>query len=611
MKVLNLVIFISLIAAVKRNVLAHSVQTSAWDSETSLENIIVHTPSRRVDAHSHFELSFSLPGQGALKLSLEPNHDILAQESRVQYLGTDGVVRRTEAVNKAQHKVFKGLVSSQHTGAGATWNHVGWARIYIHQDGDNPLFEGIFSVVGQQYQVTIISGSGNTREPPMVVHYHSAYHTWDHLVARSPQSSGNPFITDEDLPCPSTRRVALVGIATDCTYSASFTSSNELRRNIINMVNTASEVYERTFNISLALHDLTISDRDCPSTPSSSTSWNADCSAGDLNWRLSRFTSWRGSLNDGNAYWTLMTGCSSGQNVGVSWIGQLCTSNRGQQRASGANVVARTGSEWQVFAHESGHTFGAVHDCDSTLCASSSQGQCCPLSSSTCDANGQYIMNPASSSSQSAFSPCSIRNICSQLRSGGVSTSCLVSNSNITTITDGQCGNGIVEVGEECDCGANCAENSCCDGSTCRLRVEAVCDDAVSPCCTNCQFASADTVCRPSTGPCDVEETCTGNSTICPADQFLSDGQRCRDDGAGSPISRCSNGECREEDRSWVERHRSLVIGLAAGVGGALVLAILGCMICSCCQRPSKKASPGVPVVSQVHPPPPPPYRYA
>ncbi|GIK06018.1 hypothetical protein Aspvir_010136 [Aspergillus viridinutans] len=291
MKIPKLVSFLGLIAAVKLNVAAHSVQTSAWDSETRLENIIIHTPSHRVDAHSHFELSFSLPGQGALKLSFEPNHDILTQGSRVRYLGADGVVRRTEAVNKAQHKVFKGLVSTQRIGAGATWNHVGWARIYIHPDGDDPLFEGIFSVVGQQYQVTIISGPGNTREPQMVVHYHSAYHTWDQLAPRSPQSSGNPFITDEDLPCPSTRRVALVGIATDCSYSASFTSSDELRRNIINMVNTASEVNERTFNISLALHDLTISDRDCPSTPSSSTSWNADCSAGDLNWRLSRFTS--------------------------------------------------------------------------------------------------------------------------------------------------------------------------------------------------------------------------------------------------------------------------------------------------------------------------------
>ncbi|RHZ62546.1 ADAM family of metalloprotease ADM-A [Aspergillus thermomutatus] len=604
MNIRKLAIFISLIAAVERNVVAHSVQTAALDNETRLENISIHAPYHRVNAYSHFELSFGLPGQGALKLSLEPNHDILTQESRVQYLGTDGAVRRTEVVNKAQHKLFKGVVSAQHIGAGATWNQVGWARIYIHRDGDDPLFEGIFSVVDQQYQVRIASGPA--REPQMVVHYDSTYHAWDQLVPRSPQFSGNPFTPDEDLPCPSTRRVALVGIATDCSYSASFTSSEELRRNVINMVNTASEVYERTFNISLALHDLTISNRDCPSSPSSSTPWNADCAAGDLNWRLDRFSSWRSSINDDNAYWTLMTGCPSGLQVGVSWLGQLCNSNWGGQGVSGANVVARTRSEWQVFVHESGHTFGAVHDCDSTTCPSS-QGQCCPLSSSTCDANGQYIMNPVSTSSQSAFSPCSIRNICSQLGSRRVSTRCLVSNSNITTITDGQCGNGIVEVGEECDCGASCDENSCCDGSTCRFRAGAVCDDAASPCCTDCQFASADTVCRPSTGPCDLEETCPGDSTVCPADRFLSDGQRCGDDG--SRLS-CSNGECTEDASSWVERHRSLVIGLAAGIGGALVLALLACIFCSCRRRPSKKASPAVPVVSQVYPPPP-PYRYA
>ncbi|KAF4152956.1 hypothetical protein CNMCM6069_001445 [Aspergillus lentulus] len=570
MMILKLVNFIGLLFAVSLNVAAHSVQTSVWDSETRVEDTIIHTQSRRVDAYSDFDLSFNLPGQGALKLSLEPNHDILTRDFRVQYIGTDGVVRRREAVNKAEHKVFKGVVSAQYVGSNPTWHQVGWARIYIHRDGDDPMFDGIFSVVGQQYQVTIISGSGNTGEPHMVVHYHSSYHAWDQLAPRSPQSSGNPVITDDDLPCPSTRRVALVGIATDCTYSASFTSSDELRRNVINMVNSASEVYERTFNISIALHDLTISDRDCPSSPSSSTPWNADCSAGDLNWRLSRFTSWRGSLNDGNAYWTLMTGCPSGQEVGVSWLGQLCTSNPGRQSASGANVVARTRSEWQVFAHESGHTFGAVHDCESTQCASA-QSQCCPLSSSTCDANGQYIMNPVSSGSQTAFSPCSIRNICSQLSSGRVSTRCLVSNSNITTITDGQCGNGIVEVGEECDCGATCDQNSCCDGSTCRLRAGALCDDAASPCCTNCQFASADTVCRPSTGPCDVEETCTGNSTICPADQVLSGGQRC---GGGDGGSSCSNGECRGNERSWVDSHRSLIIGLAVRCAGSCHLGL-------------------------------------
>lgn len=39
--------------------------------------------------------------------------------------------------------------------------------------------------------------------------------------------------------CPTTRRVALIGIATDCTYTGAFDSEDEARENIIDLVNTA------------------------------------------------------------------------------------------------------------------------------------------------------------------------------------------------------------------------------------------------------------------------------------------------------------------------------------------------------------------------------------
>lgn len=213
-------------------------------------------------------------------------------------------------------------------------------------------------------------------------------------------------------------------------------------------------------------------------------------------------------------------------------------------------------------SHESGHTFGAVHDCESTQCASA-QSQCCPLSSSTCDANGQYIMNPVSTASQTAFSPCTIRNICSQLSSGRVSTRCLVSNSNITTITDSQCGNGIVEVGEECDCGATCDQNSCCDGSTCRLRAGALCDDAASPCCTNCQFASADTVCRPAPAHAMLRRCVPAIRPYVPWIGF------CRVDNAagmvrGVPVTRHVPTENADEMRppGWTVIDHSLLVSL-------------------------------------------------
>jgi fibronectin type 3 domain-containing protein len=58
----------------------------------------------------------------------------------------------------------------------------------------------------------------------------------------------------------------------------------------------------------------------------------------------------------------------------------------------------------------------------------------------------------------------------------------------------------------------------------------------VASCCDwNCQFLPADAVCRPSLGPCDVPDTCSGTSAACP-DGYAPAGTTC----SASPPATCS-----------------------------------------------------------------------
>ncbi|KAI9690983.1 MAG: hypothetical protein M1822_008603 [Bathelium mastoideum] len=357
--------------------------------------------------------------------------------------------------------------------------------------------------------------------------------------------------------CPTTRKVALVGVATDCTYTGTFPNSSAAHQNVINQMNMASSLYENTFNITLGLQNLTVADAECPGTPPQSTPWNEGCSDNvNIQDRLNTFSQWRGEQQDDNSHWTLLTNCNSGATVGLAWLGQACvntaqtansTDGTGTETVSGANVVAKTNTEWQVIAHETGHTFGAVHDCTSQTCSDGttvSSQQCCPLSSSTCDAGERYIMNPSTAQGITQFSLCTVGNICSAMGRNSVKTTCLSDNKGVTTITGQQCGNGIVEEGEECDCGGveNCGKDACCDATTCKFKNGAVCDDSNDDCCHNCQLATNGTVCRASTGSCDPQEVCSGTSPTCPADVTSPDGQNC-----GNGLQ-CASGQCTNRD---------------------------------------------------------------
>jgi hypothetical protein len=159
--------------------------------------------------------------------------------------------------------------------------------------------------------------------------------------------------------CSAVRRIALVGVATDCTYTGTFKSNEDVRSNVILQMSTASALYEKSFNISLGLQNLTISPSDCPGTAPATAPWNVPCGNNvDIQQRLNLFSTWRGKQVDNNSHWTLLTNCNSGSAVGLAWLGQACIVNADSRNAtsgaiqtvSGANVVAKTSTEWQVIA---------------------------------------------------------------------------------------------------------------------------------------------------------------------------------------------------------------------------------------------------------------------
>ncbi|KAL0941075.1 adam protease adm-b [Colletotrichum truncatum] len=618
------------LAAIAQETLAHSTQRNPLKYVTVLEDAVLHSPSQHCHALSHFDLTFTLHDKKQqVRMALQPNEDILGNDFQVNYLGADGTIRKTEAVDRTEHRVFRGSTFIRHEGH-SEWTNVGWARITIHRDGVDPIFEGAFRIDGDHHHIQTGSSyrARKHREDPdapdrrnpddyMVVWRDSdimEYYfdredlkrdvkgrtscnsdnldfnaNYDLFDARAPPdtlqsvssnslfgaslfgrqtdggSTGNNgagvnlvSTIGQTNGCPSTRKIALLGVATDCTYTAAFNSTQAVRANIIQVINAASEVYESTFNISLGIQNLTISDANCPGQASSSAPWNVACSPSiTITDRLSLFSQWRGNSKDTNAFWTLLSTCGTDSAVGLAWLGQACTSgSQGSGQSSNetvasANVVIQTPSEWQVVAHEVGHTFGAVHDCVSSTCSNgdSSMNRCCPLSSSQCNAGGQFIMNPSTGSGIRAFSPCSIGNICSGLLRNQVKSTCLTNNRDVKTILESQCGNGIVESGEDCDCGgeSGCGNNRCCDPRTCKFTTGSVCDPSNEDCCNGqCQFASNGTVCRQSTGSCDPVETCSGTSASCPNDRHKDDGDSCGESGQGLT---CASGQCTSRDQ--------------------------------------------------------------
>ncbi|XP_068999791.1 disintegrin and metalloproteinase domain-containing protein 9-like isoform X2 [Embiotoca jacksoni] len=251
---------------------------------------------------------------------------------------------------------------------------------------------------------------------------------------------------------------------------------------------------------------------------------STDGGAGEV---LSRFTQWREKElvhRHRHDSAQLILRKSFGGTAGMAFVSTVCSRSHG----GGINAFINNNvpSFASIVAHELGHNLGMNHD----------DGRSCSCPAPAC------IMNSGATGSRN-FSSCSADDFEKMiLLTGGP---CLLNVPRPDeAYSSPYCGNRLVDVGEECDCGSpkECEEDPCCEYQTCKLKSGAQC--AYGECCYNCQYLSGGTVCRsPTDDECDLPEFCNGSSSFCQNDVFVQNGQPCRKQQAY-----CYNGKCQHHD---------------------------------------------------------------
>ncbi|KAM3837825.1 disintegrin and metalloproteinase domain-containing protein 9-like [Vipera latastei] len=189
-------------------------------------------------------------------------------------------------------------------------------------------------------------------------------------------------------------------------------------------------------------------------------------------------------------------------------------------------------------AHQLGHALGFAHDdlprtdrrpCE---CNSTTQAGRCLMHAATAE---RYLLSNCSKETYFAFLQ-------------GAGRNCFLNLPKDVTPRK-TCGNGILEDGEQCDCGTDeeCIINGCCQ-EDCQLKPGANC--LQGSCCEECKLLKEGTVCREAASDCDLDEYCSGTSETCPPNVFKQNGMPCGTD------STCYAGACLD-----IRRHCQTFFG--------------------------------------------------
>uniref|UniRef100_A0A194APN1 Metalloproteinase type III 7 n=1 Tax=Agkistrodon piscivorus TaxID=8715 RepID=A0A194APN1_9SAUR len=274
---------------------------------------------------------------------------------------------------------------------------------------------------------------------------------------------------------------------------------DKIKTRIFEIVNTMNEMFI-PLNIRVALICLEIwSDKD---------KFNMTSAA---NVTLISFRNWRATdllkrkSHDNAQLLTVID--FDGPTIGKAYMASMCDPKRSVgiiQDHSTINLMMAV-----TMAHEMGHNLGMDHD----------EKYC------TCGAKSCVMAKALSRQPSKLFSNCSQEDYRKYLIKRR--PKCILNEPNGTDIVSPPvCGNELLEVGEECDCGSptNC-QNPCCDAATCKLTPGSQCADGV--CCDQCRFKGAGTECRAAKDDCDMADLCTGQSAECPTDRFQRNGHPC------------------------------------------------------------------------------------
>jgi hypothetical protein len=226
-----------------------------------------------------------------------------------------------------------------------------------------------------------------------------------------------------------------------------------------NILIKTNEIYVQQFNIKIHVKHIMISTDD-------QTLWdNPGCSL-TIGQQFSQFRSAPKPSNQG--IWHIIDACYKvGDAIGLGEIGIACRGN------VNALTYVASSRAFTTFVHEIGHNLGAGHHSEPGIMGGAGV---------TKILDGEFQFNAVSKDP-----------ICTNFEKTMTQCTNPGPSSSFWSVPDNNCGNGLVETNEECECLTGELLCDCCDN--CKLRPEAECDSINNQCCQNCKISDSRITC--------------------------------------------------------------------------------------------------------------------